>query len=156
MKLQAMENELLEPGWMSVYRPSEFASNIIPAGKGRLAALVIGQRVRPKKVRARRQSGLNEAGLIHALQEKGIGRPATYALIVEALLARKYTERGEEGRLRMTKKGSLVYEFLMGQFPTLFEFTYTARMETALDNVAGGKLSYGSAIGDLWRELIRR
>ena len=150
MKVQAVEKELIDPGWRKAYQPT---GETVPAGKGTLAALEIGQRVRPKKVRARRQSGLNEVGLIRALREKGIGRPATYAQIVESLLGRKYVERGENGQLALTQRGRDVYAFLVERFPDLFDLAYTARMESALDEVAKGKVSYEDAVGDVWESL---
>jgi DNA topoisomerase-1 len=149
MKMQAVEKELIDPGWRKAWQPEE----TVPVGKGTLAALEIGQRVRPKKVRARRQSGLSEAGLIRALREKGIGRPATYALIVESLLSRKYVEREQDGQLRVTQRGREVCEFLVERFPGLFDLAYTARMESALDEIAKGQLSYENAAQDLWASL---
>jgi NADPH-dependent glutamate synthase beta subunit-like oxidoreductase len=53
MKIKAVEKELLDPGWRKAWQPEE----TVPAGKGTLAALEIGQRVRPKKVRAAGNQG---------------------------------------------------------------------------------------------------
>ncbi len=150
MKIKAVERELIEPGWQKVYKFPGEKDQAAPQGKGSLAALEIGQRVRPKKVRAEKRSGLDESGLIRALREKGIGRPATYALIVDALLTRKYVEREPGGQLRLTERGRKVCEFLVERFPTLFALVYTAQMESALDQVAIGNLSYESAVGAIW------
>ncbi len=153
MKIKAIEREVIEPGWQKAYKPSGEKDQAAQNGKGSLARLEIGQRVRPKKVRAHKRSGLDETGLIRALREKGIGRPATYALIVEALLSRKYVEREQDGQLRLTQRGRDVCEFLVGRFPGLFDLAYTARMESALDEVAKGRLSYENAAQDLWASL---
>lgn len=149
MKLQAVEKELIEPGWKKAFQLEEIPLE----GKGMLASLEIGQRVRPKKVRATRQRGLSEAGLIRALREKSIGRPATYALIVESLLGRKYVERCENGQLALTQRGWAVCAFLVERFSVLFELGYTAAMESALDGVAKGKVSYDDVIGNIWGDL---
>ena len=149
MKIKAMEKELIEPGWKKVFQPED----IPPDGKGTLSILEIGQRVRPKKIRAEKRSGLDEAGLIRALREKGIGRPATYALIVDALLTRKYVKREPDGQIRLTERGRNVCEFLVGRYPDLFDLAYTAWMESALDEVANGKASYETAIRDVWSNL---
>ena len=153
MKIKAVERELIEPGWQKAYRFPGEKDQPVPLGKGTLAALEIGQRVRPKKVRAEKRSGLNEAGLIRALREKGIGRPATYALIVEAMLTRKYVEREPSGQLRLTERGRMVCEFLVERYPNLFDLAYTAQMESALDQVAMGKLSYELIVRDIWGSL---
>ncbi len=149
MKLKAVERELIEPGWKQAFQHE----NIPPEGKGTLAALEIGERVRPKKVRAERRRGLSEAGLIRALREKGIGRPATYALIVESLLGRKYIQRAENGQLVLTQRGRAVCAFLTERFPALFDLGYTAAMESALDGVAKEKVFYEDAIQKLWGNL---
>ncbi len=150
MRLKAIEKELIDPGWQKAYQSPGEKDQAVPQGKGTLAALEIGQRVRPKKVRAHKRTGLDEAGLIRALREKRIGRPATYALIVEALLSRKYIEREQDGQLRLTQRGREVCEFLLERFPGLFELAYTAQMESALDEVAGGKVSYEAVVGNVW------
>lgn len=153
MKIKAVERELIEPGWQKAYKSPGEKDQAAQNGKGGLAGLEIGQRVRPKKVRAERRSGLNKAGLIRALREKGIGRPATYALIVEALLTRKYVVREPDGQLRLTQRGQEVCEFLIGRLPDLFDLAYTARMESTLDEVANGKVSYEDTMGNIWEML---
>jgi DNA topoisomerase-1 len=153
MKIKATEKELLDPGWQKAYRPPVDTNPVIPQDQGKLAALEIGQRVRPKKVRAERRSGLDEAGLIRALCEQSIGRPATYALIVESLLTRKYVERELSGQLRLTQRGREVCAFLVERFSDLFDLAYTARMESELDEVAKGKVSYEAAVDDVWGML---
>jgi len=152
MKVQAVEKELIEPGWKKGFQPEDIPLD----GKGTLSALEIGQRVRPKKVRAERRRGLSEAGMIRALREKGIGRPATYALIVESLLGRKYVERCENGQLTLTQRGRDVCAFLTERFPALFDLTYTAQMESALDGVAKGQDAYESAVRGMWESLKGR
>lgn len=153
MKIKAIEKELLDPGWQRAYCPPTAADPVVPQGQGKLAALEIGQRVRPKKVRAERRSGLDEAGLCRVLRQRGIGRPATYALIVESLLAHRYVEREPNGQLRLTQRGRDVCAFLVERFPDLFELGYTAQMESALDEIAAGGLSYENAVQDLWASL---
>ena len=74
-----------------------------------------------------------EATLVKALEEKGIGRPSTYAAIMTTILAREYVEK-LEGRFHPTELGKTVNDLLMeGGFEDLFNETYTARMEEELD-----------------------
>lgn len=149
MNLKAVERELIEPGWQKVFQPEGISQD----GKGTLTKLEIGQRVRPKKVWAKKRNGLDEAELIRMLREKGIGRPATYALIVDALLTRKYVTREGDGQLRLTPRGREVCTFLVESLPDLFDLAYTAQMESDLDNISNGKVSYDAAVVDLWRML---
>ena len=104
MKLQAIERELLDPGFRRVYQPPAKGNEpaIIPAGTGRLAKLKKGERVTPRQVRARPVDTLPpampEAALIRAMQANGVGRPSTYAATIETLVARGYAARSEPGR----------------------------------------------------------
>jgi DNA topoisomerase-1 len=125
-----------------------------PKGQGRLAQLAQGQRVRPKQIRARQESGLTEYGLLRALCEQGIGRPATYAGIVDTLLGRKYVERRPEGTLRLTKRGRAVLDFLTGRYPALFAPAFTAEAEQLLDEVAAGRLEYEETVEQVWTKVV--
>ena len=110
--------------------------------------------MRPKQIRARKESGLTESGLLRALREQGIGRRATYALIVDTLLSRKYAERSPEGALRLAKRGRAVLDFLTGRYPTLFAPGFTAEAEHLLDEVAAGGLAYAEAVEQVWTKVV--
>jgi DNA topoisomerase I len=80
-----------------------------------------------------------EASLVKKMEELGIGRPSTYASIVETLKGRDYTE-AEKKTLKPTDKGILVVQMLDKYFDTIINTTYTAQMEDKLDQIAEGKL----------------
>ncbi len=91
-----------------------------------------------------------EATLVKALEEKGIGRPSTYAAIMTTILAREYVEK-REGRFHPTDLGKTVNDLLIeGGFADLFNETYTARMEEELDNVEEGKLKWTDALHEFY------
>ncbi|MEP6818249.1 MAG: type I DNA topoisomerase [bacterium] len=91
-----------------------------------------------------------EATLVKALEEKGIGRPSTYAAIMTTILAREYVEK-LEGRFHPTDLGKTVNDLLIeGGFADLFNETYTARMEEELDNVEEGKLKWTDALHEFY------
>jgi DNA topoisomerase-1 len=69
-----------------------------------------------------------EASLVKALEEKGIGRPSTYATIVSTILTRDYVNR-DKGKLAPTDLGQTVTRLLLEVFPDIFEVDFTARME---------------------------
>ncbi|HVQ38540.1 MAG TPA: DNA topoisomerase, partial [Pyrinomonadaceae bacterium] len=96
-----------------------------------------------------------EATLVKALEEKGIGRPSTYAAIMTTILAREYVEK-LEGRFHPTALGKTVNDLLIeGGFADLFNETYTARMEEELDSVEEGKLKWTDALHDFYGKFSK-
>ncbi|MDQ3667540.1 MAG: type I DNA topoisomerase [Acidobacteriota bacterium] len=91
-----------------------------------------------------------EATLVKALEEKGIGRPSTYAAIMTTIQDREYVEK-LEGRFHPTGLGKTVNDVLIeGGFDDLFNVTYTARMEEELDHVEEGKLKWTAALHEFY------
>jgi DNA topoisomerase-1 len=86
-----------------------------------------------------------EATLVKALEEKGIGRPSTYAAIMTTIQDREYVER-IESRFHPTPLGTTVNDMLVASFDDLFNETYTARMENQLDEIEEGKLNWRNAL----------
>ncbi len=152
MKIKVSECELLDAGYRRAYTPaSNGISEPVTPGTSSLAKLERGTRVKPKRFRTYRQ-GMTEAGLLAALQNNGIGRPATYALIIETLIQRKYAE-SVGGNLVITPRGKVVLEFLVSRYPQLFSVEFTAKMEDMLDEIAEGRKTYRHVIGFLWEEV---
>lgn len=93
-----------------------------------------------------------EAGLIKELEERGIGRPSTYASIMNTLAERAYVTK--EGRtLIPTDTGDVVSSFLEAHFPEYISDTYTAEMEDELDDIAEGKRQYATTMAGLYTPL---
>jgi DNA topoisomerase-1 len=90
-----------------------------------------------------------EATLVKALEEKGIGRPSTYASIMSVIQDREYVEK-TEGRFRPTELGMIVNDLLVESFAELFNVQYTARMEEELDEVEDGKLTWTAALKEFY------
>jgi DNA topoisomerase-1 len=86
-----------------------------------------------------------EATLVKTLEEKGIGRPSTYASIMTTILDREYVEK-HEGRFHPTALGTTVNDLLVASFNDLFNEKYTARMEEELDEIEEGKLKWTVAL----------
>ena len=80
----------------------------------------------------------NEATLVKALEEYGIGRPSTYAPIISTIQARGYVERMNR-RLQPTELGTLVCDLLIKHFPEIMDVGFTAQMEEQLDLIASGE-----------------
>lgn len=82
-----------------------------------------------------------EASLIKAMEEKGIGRPSTYAPTISTILDRDYVDK--EGRaLKPTALGEGVTELLVDKFTSVADLRFTAKMEEELDEVEQGKIGY--------------
>ncbi|HVF66151.1 MAG TPA: type I DNA topoisomerase [Pyrinomonadaceae bacterium] len=96
-----------------------------------------------------------EATLVKALEEKGIGRPSTYAAIMTTIQDREYVER-VESRFHPTALGMTVNDLLVeGGFDDLFNESYTARMEQELDEIEEGKLAWTAALGEFYEKFAR-
>jgi len=82
----------------------------------------------------------NEASLVKELEERGIGRPSTYASIINTIQDREYVVKhgGSRGRFYPTEIGVVVCELLIKNFPYIFDTTYTAKLETELDDIEEG------------------
>jgi len=86
------------------------------------------------------KSRYTEASLIKVLEEKGIGRPSTYAPILSTIQERNYVEKKDK-KLRPTAIGTAVTKFLLRYFPKIMDYDFTAEMESGLDDIAKGGLS---------------
>jgi len=87
----------------------------------------------------------NEASLIKTLEKLGIGRPSTYAPTISTIQIRNYVEKNE-GKFLPTTIGIAVNDFLVKNFPDVFEYAFTAEMEDGLDKIADGKLDWEKTI----------
>lgn len=95
-----------------------------------------------------------EASLIKALESYGIGRPSTYASIINVILARKYVQK--EGKaLKPTDIGELVSNFLTKHFNNLVDYEYTAGVEESLDKIAVGKEKLVPFIDSQYKPMIK-
>ena len=94
----------------------------------------------------------SEASLVKRLEELGIGRPSTYASILQTLKDREYV-RVEKNRFFAEESGRLVTAFLERFFERYVSFDYTAELEEELDDVSGGRLDWEKLLGDFWRDF---
>ncbi len=95
-----------------------------------------------------------EATLVKALEEKGIGRPSTYAAIMTVITDREYAAK-KEGRFFPTELGMIVNDLLVENFDDLFNVQYTARMEEELDEIEEGKLPWTAALADFYGKFTK-
>ncbi len=92
----------------------------------------------------------SEASLVKALEEDGIGRPSTYAAIIQTLAARNYVLR-DRGYFMATELGMLICDLLVEYFPKIMDIGFTATMEESLDLIEEGKLAYNKLLGEFYQ-----
>ncbi|NLG24857.1 MAG: type I DNA topoisomerase, partial [Clostridiales bacterium] len=90
-----------------------------------------------------------EASLVRALEEKGIGRPSTYAPTITTIMARGYITR-ENKRLHPTELGLAVTDIMKAHFPDIVDIQFTAGLEEKLDAVEAGSLDWHQVIADFY------
>ena len=90
-----------------------------------------------------------ESSLIKELENKGIGRPSTYSLIVSTIQDRKYVEQAEK-KLIPTKLGKQVSNILVKNFPKIINEDFTSLMENELDLIANGEIEYVKVLNDFY------
>ncbi len=91
----------------------------------------------------------SEATLVRALEEKGIGRPSTYASIISTIQDRKYVELTEK-KFHPTELGFIVTDQLVKHFPDIMDVQFTAGVETKLDTVEEGQLDWVRLLSDFY------
>ncbi len=93
-----------------------------------------------------------EAALVKALEEKGIGRPSTYAPTITTIIARRYVAK-ENKNLYMTELGEVVNNIMKEAFPSIVDVNFTATMEELLDCVGEGKVQWKTVIRNFYPDL---
>jgi DNA topoisomerase-1 len=92
----------------------------------------------------------SEASLVKKLEELGIGRPSTYASIIEVLQRRNYV-RLDRKRFIPEDRGRIVTAFLQTYFPRYVEYSFTAHLEEELDDISSGKIDWHEVLREFWK-----
>ncbi len=93
-----------------------------------------------------------EASLVKAMEEKGVGRPSTYASIVSTIQDREYVNKVDK-KLEPTPLGEVVTGLMMERFQDVIDVEFTANMENRLDDVEAGKQNWKDLLGDFYKEF---
>ncbi len=97
----------------------------------------------------------NDASIIKTLEEKGIGRPSTYAMIISTIEDRQYVER-KDARFLPTSVGAAVNDFLVKNFSDIDDIPFTASMEDELDAIAEGKRDWVPMMREFYTPLEKK
>ncbi len=147
--LRAGSSVMKFPGFTIVYTETR-DDNERPEGGVRLPRLKAGDSLTalgifPEQCFTQPPPRYTEATLVKALEQKGIGRPSTYAPILSTIQERDYVNK-VQGRFRPTELGTVVNGILTEHFPRIVDVGFTARMETELDDIAQGKNEWVAAL----------
>ncbi len=153
-QFRATGSILLFPGFMALYIETTEENGESEDQEGKLPELKVGEPLKllnlnPEQHFTQPPPRYTEATLIKDLEEKGIGRPSTYASILDNIQEREYAGK-EKGRLFPTDLGCLVNDLLVVNFPDIFEIQFTAQMEDELDKVEEGQLPWTQALQDFY------
>lgn len=159
---RASGTTVVVPGFLAVYEEGKDSKNAEDEDEGRkLPAMKPGDNVPLERIAAEQHftqppPRYTEAALVKALEEYGIGRPSTYASIIQTLLFRKYTEM--EGRsFKPTDVGRAVSKFLSSHFTQYVDYDFTAKLEDELDAVSRGEEEWVPLMERFWgpfKELV--
>ena len=146
------------PGFLRVYEVSqprgkeEKESRLPDMKEGDVASLVD---IRAEQHFTEPPPRYSEASLVKALEDYGIGRPSTYASIIQTLVRRKYVEL-DRRRFIPTDTGRVVARFLQNHFEPYVDYDFTARMEDTLDEISRGEMHWIPPLMQFWKPFIQR
>ncbi|HZP23427.1 MAG TPA: type I DNA topoisomerase [Terriglobales bacterium] len=147
-------------GFLKVYEESkDTRDEEDEALKHKLPELVQGQKLTLKGLKPEQHftgppPRYNEASLVKELEEKGIGRPSTYAAIISTIQERQYVQK-LGGKFIPTEIGFVVTDLLVANFKDIFDPLYTARLEEELDEIEEGKERWTDALADFYKKFER-
>ncbi len=136
-------------GFMEVTEPNDKIEILPDLHEGEKLKLL---KLDPKQNFTKPPARYTEASLVKVLEEKGIGRPSTYASIIDTLGKRDYVYR-EEKKFIPSFLGDKVAEYLENKFKDLMNYNFTAELEEKLDSVSEGDLDWVEGIRDFYSKL---
>ena len=165
VELRATGTVVVFPGFLALY--TEGTDDLRSEGPvaddeegGRLPKLMAGDRPSTQGVEASQHftqppPRYSEASLVKRMEELGIGRPSTYASIIQVLKDRDYVVL-EQKRFRPQEKGQLVTAFLERFFERYVQYDFTAGLEDRLDDISAGEARYLEVLRDFWADFKPR
>lgn len=152
---RATGSRLKFPGFLRLYQEGSDGNGVQQVLDDRLLpALEVGQKLDLNKLNLNQHftqppPRYTEAMLVRTLEEEGIGRPSTYATIMDTIVSRGYVFL-EERRFRPSELGEIVVDLLAENFSQLLDVGFTASLESQLDQIEEGKLVWQRVVGDFY------
>lgn len=153
--LKAGTSKVMFDGFLKVYNDAEEEEQEKEAKIPDLSQgdVVNCKEVNPKQHFTQPPPRYNEASLVKALEEQGIGRPSTYATIITVIQTRKYVEKRDKA-LFPTLLGRTVCKQLVSQFADIMDYKFTAGMEEKLDAIAEKKAVWNKVLKDFYAPFM--
>lgn len=141
-------------GFMSVYTQEEDTKKGVNLLSGNIepGMMLELKELYPEQHFTQPPAHYTEASLVKALEEKGIGRPSTYAPTITTIISRRYVSK-ENKNLYMTELGEVVNHIMKQAFPSIVDVNFTAMMEGLLDCVADGTVMWKTVIRNFYPDL---
>lgn len=146
LTFRATGSILAFPGFYKVY-PDAVNETILPDVKENDSVNL--KKIEPKQHFTEPPARYSEAGLVKALEERGIGRPSTYAPTISTVVDRGYVTK-ENRRLEPTDIARLVNKVLVEHFPDIVDYDFTARIEEDLDKIAENKIEWKPVVKNFY------
>jgi DNA topoisomerase-1 len=148
------------PGFTLVYREGKEEEEEDKDEEKRLPELVEGEELMLVGLEGKQHftqppPRYTESSLVKELEEKGVGRPSTYATILSTIQEREYVIK-EKNRLKPTILGRVVTDLLVEGFPEIMDVQFTAEMEEKLDKVEEGSINWVQLLKEFYREFSKR
>lgn len=153
-RFQVTASRRVFEGFMSVYTESDDAreeNNLMNGSLEKGMCLKLNQ-FDSRQHFTQPPAHYTEASLVKALEEQGIGRPSTYAPTITTIIARRYVAK-ENKNLYMTELGEVVNHMMKDAFPSIVDVTFTANLESLLDSVAEGLVSWKTVVENFYPDL---
>jgi DNA topoisomerase-1 len=154
--LRANGSTLVKPGYIAVYKEGQDDASdddndrILPPMEVGDALKLLA--IRPEQHFTEPPPRFSEASLVKALEEYGIGRPSTYASIIQTLIGKKYAELLNR-RFIPSDLGKIVNKFLTRNFEHYVDYGFTAKMEDDLDEIADGNEQWIPVLDRFWKDF---
>jgi DNA topoisomerase-1 len=144
-------------GFLTLYQEDRDDPSEDEEGEGRLPDMTAGQALtrqetKPEQHFTQPPPRYSEASLVKRLEELGIGRPSTYASILQVLQDRNYVKL-ERRRFYPEDRGRLVTAFLIGFFKRYVQYDFTADLEEQLDDISGGRIDWKAVLRNFWNDF---
>src|SRR5437763_2137171 len=157
LRLRANGSVILFDGFLTLYQEDRDDTPDEEGEGGRLPAMRKAERlargeVTPSQHFTQPPPRYTEASLVKKLEELGIGRPSTYASILQVLQDRDYV-RLDKRRFVPEDRGRLVTAFLTSFFERYVEYNFTADLENQLDEISGGRIDWKEVLRNFWRDF---
>jgi DNA topoisomerase I len=154
---RANGSQVVKPGFMAVYQEGSDEATPEDEEEKILPPLEQGEMVELKAIRKEQHfteppPRFSEASLVKALEAFGIGRPSTYASIIDTLQRREYVTL-DKRRFQPTDVGRVVNKFLSEHFQHYVDYEFTARMEDDLDAISRGEKEWRPVLKDFWTDF---